>query len=118
MMMKTAKRVASAVGVLAASAMRCVGGAFRGRLKFRSDDEQARARKMGVTDPERIYTEYDLAQGDDIMFAATGVSDGDMLRGVRFTSTGAVTHSLVMRSRSGTIHKLETQHFFEGEPKY
>jgi len=105
-------------GVLAAAAMRCVGGAFRGRLKFRNDEEKARARKMGVRDFDRVYTEKDLAQGDDVMFAATGVSDGDMLRGVRFTGLGATTHSLVMRSRSGTIRKLETQHFFEGEPKY
>ncbi len=105
-------------GVLAAAAMRCVGGAFRGRLKFRNDEEKARARKMGVRDFDRVYTERDLAQGDDVMFAATGVSDGDMLRGVRFTGEGAVTHSMVMRSRSGTIRKLETQHFFEGEPKY
>jgi len=105
-------------GVLAAAAMRCVGGAFRGRLKFRNDEEKARARKMGVRDFDRVYTEKDLAQGDDVMFAATGVSDGDMLRGVRFSGLGATTHSLVMRSRSGTIRKLETQHFFEGEPKY
>jgi fructose-1,6-bisphosphatase II len=105
-------------GVLAASAIRCVGGAFQGRLKFQNDAEKERARKMGIQDFDRVYTEQDLAQGDNVMFAATGVSDGDLLQGVRFTGTGAFTHSLVMRSRSGTIRKIETQHVFDREPEY
>jgi fructose-1,6-bisphosphatase II len=73
---------------------------------------------MGIQDLERVYTEKDLAQGDNVMFAATGVSDGDMLKGVRFTGTGAYTHSLVMRSRSGTIRKIETHHVFDRQPTY
>jgi fructose-1,6-bisphosphatase II len=105
-------------GVLAASAMRCVGGTFRGQLKFRNEEEKERARRMGVADLDRIYTEKELAQGDDVVFAATGVSDGDMLKGVRFRAGGAVTHSLVMRSRSGTIRMLRTEHFFDRKPSY
>jgi fructose-1,6-bisphosphatase II len=105
-------------GVLAAAALRCVGGALQGRLKFRSEAERERARKMGIDDLDRVYTERDLARGDNVMFAATGVSDGDMLKGVRFTGHGAVTESLVMRSRSGTIRRIETQHVFEGVPEY
>jgi fructose-1,6-bisphosphatase II len=105
-------------GVLAAAALRCVGGAIRGRLKFRNEEEKERARKMGVEDFDRVYTETDLASGDDVMFAATGVSEGDMLRGIRFTGMGAVSHSMVMRARTGTIRKLDTQHFFDGSPVY
>jgi len=105
-------------GVLAAAALRCVGGSMRGRLRFRNDEERARARKMGIEDFDRIYTELDLASGDDVMFAATGVSDGDMLRGIRFTGDGAFSHSMVMRFRTGTIRKMETHHFFEGSPVY
>jgi len=104
--------------VLAAAALRCVGGAMQGRLKLRNDTERERARKMGITDFDRVYTETDLAQGTNVMFAATGVSDGDLLDGVRFTGHGAVTQSLVMRSRSGTIRKIETQHVFDREPEY
>jgi len=105
-------------GVLAAAALRCVGGTLQGRLKFRNEEEKQRARKMGVEDFDRIYTEKELAKGENVMFAATGVSDGDMLRGVHFTGKGARTHSLVMRSRSGTIRKIETEHRFEREPEY
>ena len=105
-------------GVLAAAAMRCVGGALQGRLKFRNEEEKARAKKMGVEDFDRIYTQDDLAKGEHVVFAATGVSDGDMLRGVQFTGKGAKTQSLVMRSRSGTIRTVETIHRFDREPEY
>jgi fructose-1,6-bisphosphatase II len=105
-------------GVLAAAALRCVGGSIQGRLQFRNQEERDRARAMGIKDFDRIYTEKDLASGDNIMFSATGVSDGDLLRGIRFTGHGAVSHSLVMRSRTGTVRKLETQHRFEGKPVY
>lgn len=105
-------------GVLAAAALRCVGGSIQGRLQFRNQGEKDRARAMGITDFDRIYTEKDLASGNHIMFAATGVSDGDLLRGIRFTGHGAVSHSLVMRSRTGTIRRLETHHKFEGAPVY
>lgn len=105
-------------GVLAAAALRCVGGAMQARLKFRNDVERERARTMGLDDLNRIFTEQDLARGENVMFAATGVTTGDMLKGVVFTRRGAVTHSIVMRSRSRTIRFLETQHTFEAEPHY
>jgi fructose-1,6-bisphosphatase II len=79
-------------GVLAAAALRCLGGAIQGRLLFRSDEEKARARKMGISDFGRVYRETDLASGDSITFASTGVTDGDMLDGVRFTGNMAETH--------------------------
>lgn len=105
-------------GVLAAAAIRCVGGCLQGRLKFRNEEEKDRARNMGIQDFDRIYTEKELASGEDVMFAATGVSDGDMLQGVHFTGNGAVTQSLVMRSKTGTVRTLKTEHVFEGSPSY
>jgi len=105
-------------GVLAAAALRCIGGAMKGRLRFRNEEEIVRAKGMGVNDVDRIYDLYDLAQGDRIMFCATGVTNGDLLKGVRFVRGGAWTHSLVMRAQSGTIRYIETQHFFDRKPKY
>jgi fructose-1,6-bisphosphatase II / sedoheptulose-1,7-bisphosphatase len=99
-------------GVLAASALRCIGGQMQGRLIFRNDDERERARRCGITDLKRKYSMLDLAHGD-VMFAATGVTNGSMLRGVRRFTGGAVTHSLVMRSRSGTVRYIEAHHNFE-----
>jgi fructose-1,6-bisphosphatase II / sedoheptulose-1,7-bisphosphatase len=99
-------------GVLAASALRCIGGQMQGRLVFRNDDERERARRCGITDLKRKYSMLDLAHGD-VMFAATGVTNGSMLRGVRRFPGGAVTHSLVMRSRSGTVRYIEAHHNFE-----
>jgi len=105
-------------GVLAAAALRCLGGAIQGKLLFRSDEERARARKMGIEDQARIYTEKDLARGDRIVFATTGVTDGDLLPGVRFHAHGADTHSMVMRAQTGTVRTIRTQHRFEHEPSY
>jgi fructose-1,6-bisphosphatase II / sedoheptulose-1,7-bisphosphatase len=99
-------------GVLAASALRCIGGQMQGRLVFRNDDERARARRCGIIDLNRKYSLLDLAHGD-VMFAATGVTNGSMLRGVRRFHGGAVTHSLVMRSRSGTVRYVEAHHNFD-----
>jgi fructose-1,6-bisphosphatase II / sedoheptulose-1,7-bisphosphatase len=96
-------------GVLAAAALRCIGGHFQGRLIFRNDDERARARRLGVTDFDRKYGLLDLAKGD-VMFAATGVTDGAMLKGVLRSTTSAVTHSMVMRSKTGTVRLVEAQH--------
>jgi len=98
-------------GVLAASALRCIGGQMQGRLLFRNDDERGRARRCGITDFDRKYGLYDLASGD-VMFAATGVTSGTMLKGVRRFSGGATTHSVVMRSRSGTVRYIEARHNF------
>jgi fructose-1,6-bisphosphatase II / sedoheptulose-1,7-bisphosphatase len=99
-------------GVLAAAALRCIGGQMQGRLLFRNDDERARAKKWGVTDLNRKYGMLDMAKGD-VMFAATGVTDGAMLRGVRRSRAGATTHSIVMRSKTGTVRVIEAQHNFE-----
>jgi fructose-1,6-bisphosphatase II / sedoheptulose-1,7-bisphosphatase len=99
-------------GVLAAAALRCIGGQMQGRLLFRNDDERARAKKWGVTDLNRKYGMLDMAKGD-VMFAATGVTDGAMLRGVRRSRAGATTHSMVMRSKTGTVRIIEAQHNFQ-----
>ncbi len=104
-------------GVLAAAALRCVGGDMQGVLKFRNDDEAARAARMGIKDGNRVFGIEDLARGD-VMFAATGVTDGFLLRGVRFTGTGAETHSIVMRSRSGTVRFIRARHHFQHRPDY
>jgi len=104
-------------GVLAAAALRCVGGDMQGVLKFRNDDEVARAARMGITDANRVLGIEDLARGD-VMFAATGVTDGFLLRGVRYTGMGAETHSIVMRSRSGTIRFIRARHHFHHRPDY
>lgn len=97
-------------GVLAAAALRCVGGQFNGRLLFRNDDERARARKWGIEDLNRIYKLEDLAKGDCI-FAATGVTDGSLLRGVKRLKTGTLTtESIVMRASSGTVRRVSGEH--------
>ena len=98
-------------GVLAAAALQCIGGQMMGRLIFRNDDERGRARNMGVEDFDRKYLLEDLAHGD-VMFAATGVTDGSMLRGVRRFSGGCETESLVMRSKTGTVRVIGAQHDF------
>lgn len=99
-------------GVLAAAALRCVGGQMQGRLLFRNDDERSRAKRWGIEDLNRKYDLMDLASGN-VMFAATGVTDGAMLRGVRRWHKRAITHSLVMRSKSGTIRYVEAHHNFD-----
>jgi fructose-1,6-bisphosphatase II len=104
-------------GVLAAAALRCTGGDFQGRLMFRNDQERDRAASMGVKDLDRKFSLHELAQGD-VMFAATGVTSGDMLKGVRFFKGGAHTHSIVMRSKSGTIRFIEAEHHFDRKPAY
>ncbi len=98
-------------GVLAAAALRCIGGQMLGQLVFRNDDERDRARRWGITDLDRVYDVMDLASGD-VMFAATGVTDGTMLRGVRRFTDGANTHSIVMRSKSGTVREIQARHNF------
>lgn len=102
-------------GVLAAAALRCIGGQFQGRLLFRNDDERARAARWGVTDLNRKYRLTELARGN-VMFAATGVTDGAMLKGVRRFPGGAVTHSVIMRSKSGTVRYIEAHHNFKKKP--
>lgn len=99
-------------GVLAAAALQCTGGQMLGRLVFRNKDEIARGEKWGITDFKKIYTTDDLARPQNVMFAATGVTDGAMLKGVRRRPGGATTHSIVMRSKSGTIRRIEAEHNF------
>ena len=102
-------------GVLAAAALRCIGGQFQGRLLFRNDDERGRARRLGITDLDRKYDLLELARGD-VMFAATGVTDGSLLRGVRRFAGGASTHSIIMRSKTGTVRKIEATHNLARKP--
>jgi fructose-1,6-bisphosphatase II / sedoheptulose-1,7-bisphosphatase len=104
-------------GVLAAAALRCIGGQMQGRLLFRNDDERGRAKKWGVTDLNRKYSMLDLAKGD-VMFAATGVTDGAMLKGVRRGTTRASTHSIVMRSKTGTVRVIEATHNWDLKMPY
>jgi fructose-1,6-bisphosphatase II len=104
-------------GVLAAAALRSMGGDMQGVLKPRNNEEVARAAKMGIKDMNRVWKLEELADGD-VMFAATGVTDGAFLRGVHFFGGGAKTHSVVMRSKSGTVRYLETLHSFDRKPNY
>ncbi len=104
-------------GVLAAAALRCIGGQMQGRLIFRNEQERDRARKWGITDFDRKYELHDLA-GGDVMFAATGVTDGSMLRGVRRQSTTASTQSVVMRSKTGTVRLISADHNFARKTWY
>ena len=96
-------------GVLAAAALRCVGGQMQGRLVFRNDDEVARARRWGIDDLDRIYKLEDMARGDCI-FAATGVTDGSLLRGVHRRKSCVTTESIVMRASTRTIRRVSTQY--------
>jgi fructose-1,6-bisphosphatase class II len=104
-------------GVLAAAALRCVGGDMQGRLKPRNEHEVERAKKMGIPDINKKFKLEELASGD-VMFAATGVTDGDYLRGVHFFPGGATTQSVVMRSRSRTIRVINATHHFDHKPSY
>jgi fructose-1,6-bisphosphatase II / sedoheptulose-1,7-bisphosphatase len=98
-------------GVLAAAALRCTGGQMQGRLLFENEEQVARARTMSAGDPRRKLSLLDMAKGD-VLFAATGVTGGPLLRGVRRYTHGAVTHSMVMRSKSGTVRYVEAHHNF------
>jgi fructose-1,6-bisphosphatase II / sedoheptulose-1,7-bisphosphatase len=99
-------------GVLAAAALRCVGGQFQGKLLFRNDDERGRAARWGVEDLDRIYSLEDLAQGD-VIFAATGVTDGTLLRGVKRRKDSIETESVVMRASTGTVRWVRGEHRHE-----
>jgi fructose-1,6-bisphosphatase class II len=97
-------------GVISAAALKCLGGDFQGRLVFHKEEQKERAKKMGISDVNRAYSLNDLADGQ-VMFCATGVTDGPLLKGVKFLSNGKVTtHSVVMRSKTGTIRNIEAVH--------
>ena len=98
-------------GVLAAAALRCLGAEILGRLRFRNDEERARAKKMGIADEDRIYQTEELASGKDIRFVATGVTDGEVLKGVHFFARGARTHSIILDRLMGKLRLVDTTHF-------
>jgi fructose-1,6-bisphosphatase II len=104
-------------GVLTAAALRCLGGEIQARFRFRNDEERARAEKMGVggADESRVWRTQDLAPGEMLVFAATGVTEGDLLQGVRFFGGGARTHSLVMGYGSKQVRFVDTVHMFDRE---
>jgi fructose-1,6-bisphosphatase II len=103
-------------GVISAAAMQCLGGDFQGRLKFRNEDEKARALKMGIKDLNKKYSIDELARGS-VMFCATGVTDGHLLKGVKtLPGRQAKTHSIVMRSKTGTIRTIEAHHHLGRKP--
>ncbi len=104
-------------GVLAAAALRCVGGEMQGRLKPRNSQEIERARAMGIKDIHKKLSIEELA-GGEVMFAATGVTDGDYLEGVHFFPGGATTHSVVMRSKTRTMRFIQATHHFAFKPQY
>jgi fructose-1,6-bisphosphatase II len=105
-------------GVLAAAALQCLGGDLQARLRPRNDAEAEKVQEAGVRDLGHVFTIDELVAGKNVLFAATGVTDGDVLKGVRSFGGGARTHSLVMRSRSGTVRFLETTHRFDRRPVY
>jgi fructose-1,6-bisphosphatase II len=104
-------------GVISAAAVKCLGGDFMGQLKWRSSEEKDRAAKMGITDFDRVYSLEDLAAGE-VMFCATGVTEGSWLKGVRFFNGGASTHSIVMRSQTGTTREIHSRHRFATKPGF
>jgi len=104
-------------GVITAAAIKSVGGDMQGRLRPRNAQEAERAKKMGVQDLDKVYTVEELAKGE-VMFAATGVTTGDFLKGVRFFRGGAETFSVVMRSRTGTVRYIQATHRFDKKPSY
>ncbi|HEY1126192.1 MAG TPA: class II fructose-bisphosphatase, partial [Actinomycetota bacterium] len=99
-------------GVIAAAALKCLGGAIQSRLYPRDDEERRKLLDDGF-DIDKVLTTNDLVAGEDVFFAATGITDGSLLRGVGYAEDGAITHSLVMRSRSGTVRYIDAEHRFE-----
>jgi fructose-1,6-bisphosphatase II len=101
-------------GIIAACAMKCVGGVIQGRLWPKDDDERRRAIEAGHDlDPDHVLTTDDLVTGDDCFFVASGITDGELMQGVHFRAHGATSQSLVMRSRSGTVRLISSEHRFE-----
>jgi fructose-1,6-bisphosphatase II len=104
-------------GVIAAAALKCMGGEIQGRLWPRTAEERAEAERQGY-DLDRVLTHEDLVQGDNCFFAATGITDGELLRGVRYDRNGAITESLVMRSKSGTVRRMTASHQLQKLARY
>ncbi len=104
--------------VMVAAAIKCLGGYFEGRIFYENERDKDLARSHGIADFEKIYKVEDLIRTDEISFAATGITDGEFLEGIQFTSGGAVTRSFVVRGETHTYRKLETTHFFDHKPIY
>ena len=100
-------------GVIAAAALRCLGGEIQARFRFRDAEDRARAARLGHAEPDRVYRTEELAPGEELVFSATGVTDGDLLRGVRFFGGGARTHSLVMAYQSKQVRFVDTVHMVD-----
>ncbi|MGD0622531.1 MAG: class II fructose-bisphosphatase [Thermacetogeniaceae bacterium] len=105
-------------GVIAAAALRCLEGEMQARLWPMDEEDVARVEKMGIKDYKRLLTMDDLARGESVIFAATGVTDSTLLRGVHYTSWGARTHSVVMRGRTGTVRFIDARHYYARKPDY
>jgi fructose-1,6-bisphosphatase II len=103
-------------GVISAVALKCLGGELQGKLLPQTQEEFDRCIKMGLKDPNQVLRMEDLVKGDDAIFAATGVTDGELLRGVHFRGQNAITHSVVMRAKTGTVRFIEGQHRLETKP--
>ncbi|ASK62064.1 fructose-bisphosphatase class II [Virgibacillus phasianinus] len=103
-------------GVLAAVALKCLGGELQGKLIPSNDEERDRCKKMGITDFEKVLTMEDFCGGDDAIFAATGVTDGELLKGVQFKGTKATTQTVVMRAKSGTVRFIDGEHSLQKKP--
>ncbi|MFW5999790.1 MAG: class II fructose-bisphosphatase [Halanaerobiaceae bacterium] len=105
-------------GVLTAAAIKCLGGEIQARLMPRNDEDRQQAKEMGIKDLDRVYSTDDLARGDDVIFSVTGVTDGDLLQGVRYSMNKAKTYSLVLRSKTGTVRYIESSHKITRKPDY
>ena len=105
-------------GVLAAAAIKCLGGDIHARLVYKDDNEKKIAEQNGIKDTGKVFSMNDLIPGKDLMFSATGITDGEFLKGVRFISGGAKTHSIVMRSKTHTVRFITAMHQFDYKPMY
>ncbi|NMA01376.1 MAG: class II fructose-bisphosphatase [Clostridia bacterium] len=105
-------------GVLAAAALKAMGGDMQGRLVPEDDYDLERARKLGITDINKPLTLDDMVKNDDVIFVATGITDGDLLEGVRFYPDRATTHTVVMRGLTGTVRFIKAHHYYNKKPKY
>src|SRR5690554_3625077 len=103
-------------GVLAAVALKCLGGELQGKLKPQNEEELARCKKMGIEDINNVLYMDDLVKGDDCIFAATGVTDGELLKGVRYKGSAGTTHSIVLRAKSGTVRFIDGKHSLTKKP--
>lgn len=105
-------------GVISAAALKCLGGEIQGQLQPKNDEEIERCKEMGITDVDHIFHMDDLCAGDDAIFAATGVTDGELLKGIQFKGAKATTQTVVMRAKSGTVRFIDGNHSLQKKPNY